>query len=50
LVARAREFRKGLKRLQKLNADLVALLRRYQQSQLRSTGRRMGIATPTTRN
>ena len=44
LVARAREFRKGLKRLQKLNADLVALLRRYQQSQLRSTGRRLGIA------
>ena len=48
LVARAREFRKGLKRLQKLNADLVALLRRYQQSQLRTTGRRLGIPRPVT--
>jgi hypothetical protein len=50
LVARAREFRTGLKRLQKLNADLVALLRRYQQSQLRTTGRRLGIAAPPSRN
>ena len=48
LVARAREFRKGMKRLQKLNADLVALLKRYQASQLKSTGRRLGL-TPQAR-
>lgn len=50
LVARAREFRKGLRRLQKLNTDLVALLRRYQQSQLRTTGRRLGISRPVSRD
>ena len=43
LVRRYREFRRGLQRLQKVNVELVALLRRYQQAQLKSTGRRLGV-------
>jgi hypothetical protein len=44
LVRRYREFRRGLRRLQRVNADLVGLLRRYQQAQLRQTGTRLGLA------
>jgi uncharacterized protein DUF6788 len=43
LVRRYREFRRGLQRLQKVNVELVALLRRYQRAQLKSTGRRLGV-------
>jgi predicted RNA-binding protein YlxR (DUF448 family) len=45
-VARHRAFRAGLKELQLVNASLVALLRRYQQAQLRRTGRRVGLPAP----
>lgn len=43
LLRRHREFRRGIARLRKLNADLVALLRRYQQAVIRRGGERMGI-------
>jgi hypothetical protein len=43
LVERYREFRKGLRRLRKLNLDLVELLRRYQQTTAREGGRRLGL-------
>lgn len=42
LVLRYREFRRGLQRLQKVNVELVSLLRRYQQAQLRRTGVKLG--------
>jgi uncharacterized protein DUF6788 len=45
LLARHREFRRGLARLRKLNADLVTLLRRYQQAVVRRGGERMGISS-----
>jgi hypothetical protein len=45
LLARHREFRRGLARLRKINADLVTLLRRYQQAVVRRGGQRMGIAS-----
>ena len=44
LVSRSREYKRGLRQLKKLNQDLVVLLRRYQRRQLRSTGRRLGVA------
>jgi hypothetical protein len=44
LLARHREFRHGLARLRRLNAELVTLLRRYQQAVVRRGGERMGIA------
>ena len=43
LLRRHREFRRGMARLRKLNADLVSLLRRYQQAVVRRGGERMGI-------
>jgi uncharacterized protein DUF6788 len=43
LLRRHREFRRGMARLRKLNANLVALLRRYQQAVVRRGGERMGI-------
>ena len=43
LVRRYRDFRRGLQRLQKVNVELVALLRRYQRAQLKRTGRRLGV-------
>ena len=42
-VARYRSFRAGLKGLQQVNGSLVALLRRYQQAQLKKTVRRLGL-------
>lgn len=44
LVARSREFRAGLRRLRGVNRDLVALLRRYQESLSRRATRRLGLA------
>jgi hypothetical protein len=44
LVSRSREYRRGLQRLRKLNLELVVLLRRYQRRQLKTTGRRLGVA------
>ena len=43
LVRRYREFRRGLTRLQKVNVELVGLLRRYQQARLKQTGSRLGL-------
>ena len=43
LVLRYREFRRGLQRLQRVNVELVGLLRRYQQAQLRRTGLKLGM-------
>jgi len=42
-VARYREFRAGLVALQKVNATVVAQLRRYQKGQLRETARRLRL-------
>ena len=42
-VARYREFREGLAALQRVNAGLVALLRRYQKGQLKETARRLRL-------
>jgi hypothetical protein len=44
LVRRYREFRRGLQRLQRVNVELVGLLRRYQQAQVRRTGAKLGVA------
>jgi len=43
LLGRHREFRRGLARLRRLNDELVALLRRYQQAVVQRGGERMGI-------
>lgn len=43
LVAASRRFRTGLRRLRAVNRDLVALLRRYQQSVSRRSTRRLGL-------
>ena len=42
-VERYRQFRAGLKELRQVNVALLALLRRYQQAQLRKTVRRLGL-------
>jgi hypothetical protein len=47
LVARYRSYRRGLARLQRINLELVALLRQYQSAQLRRTGRRLGVTSAT---
>jgi hypothetical protein len=44
LVARARSFRVGLRRLQKVNLELLDLLRRYQIAMASRGGRRLGVA------
>jgi uncharacterized protein DUF6788 len=46
LVKRHQEFKAGLRRLRRVNAELMALLRRYQQLMARRGGRRMGLAAP----
>jgi hypothetical protein len=43
LVARARAFRVGLRRLQRLNLELIDLLRRYRIAMARRGGRRLGV-------
>jgi hypothetical protein len=45
LVGRYREFRRGLRRLKKLNLELVDLLRRYQEAMTRKGGRRLKIGS-----
>lgn len=44
LVGRHRDFKKGLRRLAKLNADLVGLLKQYQTAMARRGGQRIGLA------
>ena len=44
LVARARAFRTGLRRLQRINLELLDLLRRYQIAMARRGGERLGVA------
>jgi len=44
LVARHRAFRAGLRRLHKVNEQLVTLLRRYQQAMARRGERQVGVA------
>jgi len=43
LVARARAFRKGLRRLRKVNEEVVGLLRRYQDAMARKGDRQLGL-------
>ncbi len=43
MVARSRDFKKGLQRLQKVNTELVELLRRYQEATTRKGIRRLGL-------
>jgi hypothetical protein len=45
LVGRYRAFRAGLRRLRKVNAELVALLARYQKAMVAKGGRRLGIGS-----
>jgi hypothetical protein len=45
LVQAHRAFRRGLARLQRLNLELVALLRRYQASRTRQSVRRLGLGS-----
>jgi len=44
LVLRSQEFRSGLKKLRKLNLEVVTLLRRYQAAMSRQGGRRIGVS------
>src|SRR5262245_3238053 len=44
LVLRHRQFKAGLRRLRKVNAELLALLRRYQQAMARQGVRRVGLS------
>lgn len=46
LVKSHREFKAGMRRLQKLNADLVLLMKRYQAATSRKVGRRLGVPPP----
>ena len=41
LLGRHREFRRGLQKLQKLNVELVSLLRRYQASVAKGSGKKL---------
>lgn len=43
LVARSKAFRDGMKRLQKVNAELVALLKAYQAASTQQGVRRLGL-------
>jgi hypothetical protein len=43
LVSRSQEFRAGLRRLRKLNLEIVALLRRYQAAMSKQGGRKIGV-------
>ena len=48
LVARARAFRKGLRRLRKVNEEVVGLLRRYQEAMARKGNRQLGLKAQRT--
>jgi hypothetical protein len=43
LVGRHKDFKAGFRRLKKVNAEIVSLLRRYQQQMSRQGGRRLGL-------
>ena len=43
LVGRHKDFKAGFRRLKKVNAEIVGLLRRYQQQMSRQGGRRLGL-------
>jgi hypothetical protein len=43
LVSRHKDFRAGMRRLKRLNAELVVLLRRYQAAMAQAGGRRIGV-------
>lgn len=43
-VRRYREFKAGLRRLRRINSDLVRLLKQYQAAEARRAGRRFGLA------
>ncbi len=47
LVERYRAFKSGLRRLKKVNVEIVALLRRYQGAMSRQGGRRLGVSVAT---
>ena len=47
LVARHKDFKAGFRRLKKVNAEIVGLLRRYQQQMARQGGRRLGLGRPS---
>lgn len=44
LVKAYRDYRAGMRRLRRVNAELVGLLRRYQEATTRRGSRRIGIA------
>ena len=44
LVSRSQEFRSGLRRLRKVNLEIVALLRRYQAAMSKQGGRKIGVS------
>ena len=44
LVARHREFKQGLRRLRRVNLQIVELLRRYQGAMTRRGGQRLGLS------
>ena len=44
LVTRNRAFKSGLRRLKKLNGEIVVLLRRYQAAMSKQGGRRIGVS------
>jgi hypothetical protein len=46
LVRAYRDYRTGMRRLRKVNDQLVALLRRYQEATARRGSRRVGLALP----
>ncbi len=48
LVKAHREYRADLRRLRKVNEQLVELLRRYQEATSRRGGRRVGVRLQTT--
>jgi hypothetical protein len=48
LVDRHRQFKAGLRRLRKINAELMTLLRRYQGAMARQGGRRVGLSAQAT--
>jgi hypothetical protein len=43
LVSRYKDFRTGMRRLRRVNGELVVLLRRYQSAMTTAGGRRLGI-------
>lgn len=44
LVSRSQEFRTGLRKLKKVNLEIVSLLRRYQAAMSKQGGRKIGVA------